>query len=206
MLIYGIIMVAQTLPCAEKRCKSNMSLIEEKDNVLYYRCLEKHNEHYFRYDVTQKQWERLIIARKLVLHFEQDPCGKPVVHSATADAVSDNFELDKSVIDEFENSLLIPVEVPVNAPLDVPVAVSVEEGLSGQVNEKIEIASDLMNIKGIGSKNAEKLGLAGVKTVFDLAKCSASNLSEKTGIPTSKLLNWIVKAKTLAEEQVMIPA
>ena len=51
----GCIMVAETLPCAEKSCSSKMSLLEDKDNVLYYRCLEKHNEHYFRYDVAQKQ-------------------------------------------------------------------------------------------------------------------------------------------------------
>ena len=199
-------MVAQTLPCAEKRCTSKMSLIEDKDNILYYRCLEKHNEHYFRYDVTQKQWERLILTRKLVLHFEQDPYGEPMVETAKNVSVADNFELDQSVIDEFENSLLIPVECPVDGSPKLPVDISVEEDLPGQIDEKTKIASDLMSIKGIGSKNAEKLGLAGVNTISDLAECSASSLSKETGIPASKLLNWIVKAKTLTEEQVMVPA
>ena len=40
-------MVNSTLPCAEKKCKSKMTITDETDNILYYNCLEKHDEHVF---------------------------------------------------------------------------------------------------------------------------------------------------------------
>jgi len=200
-------MVTETLPCAEKRCSSKMSLVENKDNIIYYRCLEKHNAHYFRYDVAQKQWERLIVTRKLVLHFEVDPCRESLLESAPENSETCDFEIEESVVDEFEDSLVAPIEAPIEMPPEAPVDVSAEcELVAEEVDEKAEIESDLMTIKGIGSKQVEELGLVGVHTISDLAKCSASSLSEKTGLPTSKLLSWIVKAKTMTEEQEMIPA
>lgn len=221
-------MVAETLPCAEKNCSSKMSLIEDKDGILYYRCLEKHNAHYFRYDLTQKQWERLIVSRKLVLHFEHDPfCGETVDESPKEAPVSDDsefeesmvdefeveapktadLEIEKSVVDEFEESLIAPVEAPVKIAPEEPVEESLlEEPIAADSSEVVEIASDLRKIKGIGTKYLNDLQEAGVHTVSDLAECSASDLSKKTGLAVSQLINWIVKAKTLTEDEVVIPA
>lgn len=56
---------------------------------------------------------------------------------------------------------------------------------------------DLIEIKGIGSKRAEILDLAGVKTVSDLANSSVFILSSKTGISEKFLLQWIKQAKDL---------
>ncbi len=58
-------------------------------------------------------------------------------------------------------------------------------------------ASDLTEIKGIGSKRARILDLAGVKNFSDLAKSSIPILSSKTGIPEQFFLNWIKQAKDL---------
>ena len=57
--------------------------------------------------------------------------------------------------------------------------------------------SKLSEIKGIGSKRAEQLELAGVKTVSDLAKRSPKHLSEKTGISIQQICTWIIKASNL---------
>ena len=56
---------------------------------------------------------------------------------------------------------------------------------------------DLTEIKGIGSKRAEILILAGVKNVSDLANSSVFVLSSKTGISKEFLLRWIKQAKEL---------
>jgi len=220
-------MVAETLPCAEKNCSSKMSLLEDKDNFLYYRCLEKHNKHYFRYDVAQKQWERLIVSRKLVLHFEQDPYTEHLAESPTDEAVNTDFKIDestfdefepeksvagdlkieKSVVDEFEESLVAPLEAPVEDPQEEPVDVpQKEEPVCNDSTENVELVSDLRKIKGIGTQQLNDLQEAGVHTISDLANCSASNLSKKTGLAISQLVNWIVKAKTLTEDEQIIPA
>ena len=62
----------------------------------------------------------------------------------------------------------------------------------------LKTALDLTEIKGIGSKRAEILDLAGVKTVSDLANSSVLILSSKTGISKKFLLQWIKQAKDLA--------
>ena len=54
--------------------------------------------------------------------------------------------------------------------------------------------SNLTKIKGIGSKRAMELELAGVKTIGDLATRSPQNLSEKTGIPITLITDWILRA------------
>jgi hypothetical protein len=46
-------------------------------------------------------------------------------------------------------------------------------------------------------KRAETLGLAGVKSVSDLANSSVFSLSSKTGISEKLLLQWIEQAKLL---------
>lgn len=87
-------MVKQTLPCAEKNCKSKMSLTEKNNKTLYYNCIEKHNEHAFRYDITQKKWEKIVIKSKLILNYNEDPCEVSV-----NDGRIDDNELEKMVID-----------------------------------------------------------------------------------------------------------
>ncbi|WGM89260.1 MAG: DUF4332 domain-containing protein [Candidatus Bathyarchaeum tardum] len=211
-------MVAETLPCAEKKCASKMSLVEDKDNFLYYRCLAKHNEHYFCYNVAQKQWERLIVTRKLVLRYAENPCGEAPAEPQSESAENNKFELDQSVVQEFEKSLVGPVEVPaeesvdenteasLELPAEAPAKVSDAEEILDDIGQNLEIVSDLMKIKGIGSSRAQDLVEAGVYTISDLAKCSASDLSKETGLPVSKLVTWIVKAKTLVDDEVIISA
>lgn len=53
---------------------------------------------------------------------------------------------------------------------------------------------ELEDLKGIGTKTAEKLKAANIKTVSDLAKGSAKILSQKTGISEKLLSKWIKQA------------
>ena len=62
-----------------------------------------------------------------------------------------------------------------------------------------KIPIELTEIKGIGYRRAKQLKTAGVKTVSDLAKRSAKNLSEKTGIPIKIISKWIVQANEMIE-------
>ena len=70
-----------------------------------------------------------------------------------------------------------------------------------EVREPTEarIPMELTEIKGIGRRRAKQLKAAGVKTVSDLAKRSAKNLSGKTGIPIKTVSKWIVQANELIE-------
>jgi len=51
-----------------------MTLIENNNNSLGYSCIEKPDEHNFRYNITQKKWEKIIIKTKLILHYNKNPC------------------------------------------------------------------------------------------------------------------------------------
>lgn len=73
-------MVEQKLPCAEKGCKSEMVLVENKDNILGYSCLENPDEHNFRYNITRKKWEKIIIQTKVILHYNKDPCEEKTIY------------------------------------------------------------------------------------------------------------------------------
>ncbi|MEJ2241664.1 MAG: DUF4332 domain-containing protein [Candidatus Bathyarchaeota archaeon] len=66
-----------------------------------------------------------------------------------------------------------------------------------QEEQKINISSNLTQIKGIGPKNAMDLELAGVTTIADLAKRSPQHLAEKTGISIILISKWIVEANKL---------
>jgi predicted flap endonuclease-1-like 5' DNA nuclease len=57
--------------------------------------------------------------------------------------------------------------------------------------------TDLIKINGIGSKRAEELESAGVKTIADLAKRSPKYLAEKTGLPITQISSWIIEANKL---------
>jgi len=143
-----------------------MTLIENYNNLLGYSCLEKPDEHNFRYNITQKKWERIIIKTKLVLHYNQNPCEESLIETS-------NF------VDEIEKTLLDTVQ-------------------------ESESISNLTEIMGIGSKRAEELELAGVKTVSDLAKRSPKHLAEKTGIPITKISKWIIEANKLTKRTIKI--
>ena len=160
-------MVTQTLPCVEKNCKSKMVLIEDNDNFLRYRCLEKPEEHNFRYSINPKKWEKLIVKTQMVLNYTQDPCQESIIK--TPKAANDSGK--KLVEDPFQG---------------------------------ITSVSDLTEIKGIGSKRAEELQLAGIRTVADLAKQSPKHLAEKTGIPITQISNWIIEANKLTKVTIKL--
>ena len=72
-------MVTKTLPCVENKCKSKMVLIEEDNTFLSYRCLEKPEEHNFRYKKNRKKWEKLIVKTQMVLNYNKNPCQESII-------------------------------------------------------------------------------------------------------------------------------
>jgi len=58
---------------------------------------------------------------------------------------------------------------------------------------------ELTEIKGIGPRKAKELKAVGVNTVLDLAKSSAKDLSQKTGIPEKTISRWIARANRTHE-------
>ena len=50
------------------------------------------------------------------------------------------------------------------------------------------------SIKGIGPSYSEKLGEAGIETTDQLATADARELSDETGIPESRIQEWIDRA------------
>jgi hypothetical protein len=58
---------------------------------------------------------------------------------------------------------------------------------------------DLTQIKGVGTKRAEVLVLAGIKNVSELATASVQLLASKTGISEKLILKWIEQAKKLVK-------
>lgn len=152
-------MIEHKLPCAAKNCKSEMILIDNNDNLLSYSCLKKPDEHNFRYNLTQKKWEQLIIKTKLVLNYNHNPCKQNSAATSKPD-----HKIKKILVSTIQESTT---------------------------------ESTLTEIKGIGSRRAEELQLAGVKTIPDLAKRSPKHLSEKTGIPITQISKWITEANKL---------
>ena len=65
---------------------------------------------------------------------------------------------------------------------------------------------NLKEINGIGSKRAQELESAGIRTVADLAKRSPKHLAEKTGIPITRISTWIIEANNLTKTLDKIPA
>ena len=139
-----------------------MVLIEDTPTFLSYGCLEKPEEHNFRYRINQKKWEKLIITTKIVLNYNKNPCQESIVKTP-------------NIVNDFERKLL-------------------EDQFQGIVN-----ISNLTKIRGIGSKRAEELELAGIRTVTDLAKRSPKHLSEKTRIPIKQVSNWIIEANKITK-------
>lgn len=74
-----------------------------------------------------------------------------------------------------------------------------EKELEVKEPKELKLLIELTEIKGIGPKNARKLKAAGVRTVSDLAKRSAKDLSEKTGISIKDISKWIVQANELTK-------
>lgn len=74
-----------------------------------------------------------------------------------------------------------------------------EKPLKVEVPTKSKLLTDLTQIKGIGPKRARELRTAGVRTVTDLAKSSAKDLSEKTGISIKDISRWIIRANEMIE-------
>ena len=86
-------MVKQALPCAEKNCNNKMMLTENTDNLLYYNCKEKHNDHSFRYNIDQKKWEKIMIKTKLILNYNNDPLeDSPLNITTNSEKMPDNSQ------------------------------------------------------------------------------------------------------------------
>ena len=79
-------MVKQTLPCAEKGCKSKMRLTETTDNILYYNCVQKHEKHAFRYNIEQQRWEKIILNTKRIFNYNENPCEETTTGSADTES------------------------------------------------------------------------------------------------------------------------
>ena len=92
-------MVKQTLPCAEKNCQSTMTLIQNSENILGYSCLEKPDEHNFRFNMTHKKWEKIIIKTKLVIHYNEDPCEEFLIEPLNV-----SYEIEKTLFDTIAES------------------------------------------------------------------------------------------------------
>ncbi len=73
----------------------------------------------------------------------------------------------------------------------------VEKVLEAKKPKESQLIIELTDIKGVGPENARKLKAAGVRTVSDLAKRSAKDLSEKTGISIKDISKWIVQANEI---------
>jgi hypothetical protein len=63
-----------------------MTLTENTDNLLYYNCVKKHDEHAFRYNIEQKKWEKIIIKSKLILHYNENPCEETILETSNSDS------------------------------------------------------------------------------------------------------------------------
>jgi predicted flap endonuclease-1-like 5' DNA nuclease len=80
-----------------------MVLIEDNDNFLGYRCLEKPEAHNFRYNINQKKWEKLIIKTQMVLNYNKNPCQESIIKTP-------NFANDsekKLIEDQFQGIVSI---------------------------------------------------------------------------------------------------
>jgi hypothetical protein len=161
-----IALIKQKLPCGEKNCRSKMALINNSPDYLHYRCLEKPEEHSFRYSINQKKWEKLVIKAKLLLNYDINPCEETSIYNANI-----AYDFERHIQNQFHG---------------------------------VTYTSNLTEVKGIGSKRAKELELAGVKTVADLAKLSPKSLSEKTGIPIAIISNWIIEANKLTKTAIKI--
>ena len=97
-----------------------------------------------------------------------------------------------------------------NDPLEAsPDNISKLENKTNKTPDQTQVATrlpDLTEINGIGSKRAEELESAGVKTVADLAKRSPKLLAEKTGLPITQISTWIIEANKLKKTPNKIPA
>jgi predicted flap endonuclease-1-like 5' DNA nuclease len=87
-----------------------MSLTESSDNVLYYSCLDNPEEHTYRYDLVQKKWEKIIIKRKLILHYNENPCEKPAKVETSVAAP----EFVEALVDSLDESETVSNLVVIN--------------------------------------------------------------------------------------------
>ena len=69
-----------------------MSLVENAGNLLYYRCLEKFDEHTFRYNIEQKRWEKIVFSAKRIFNYTEDP----LEHQTNQ--IHDNEEPEKMLV------------------------------------------------------------------------------------------------------------
>lgn len=68
-----------------------------------------------------------------------------------------------------------------------------------------EVAIDLTELRGIGSKRAEKLKVAGIKNVQDLAESNPGNVAKALGFSEKRSSRLISEAHSLLENYRVIP-
>ena len=64
----------------------------------------------------------------------------------------------------------------------------------------IKPSIDVINVKGIGPKRAERLKELGIHTVEELSKASAEELAKKLKVSPKITSKWVTEAKRLMEE------
>lgn len=67
--------------------------------------------------------------------------------------------------------------------------------------ENPQTTMELERLKGIGTKTAEKLKTANIADISELAKASANDLAQKTGISEKLLSKWIEEAVTYKQTE-----
>lgn len=60
---------------------------------------------------------------------------------------------------------------------------------------------DLMNVKGVGRVSSEKLNTVGIDSVYKLAECDPSELSQKIVVSEKTVSKWIENAKELLSQK-----
>ena len=91
-------MVVQTLPCAEKNCNGQMTLIENNEKTLGYSCRINPEEHNFRYSIVQKKWEKIVIKTQLILNYNKNPFEEFL--SSPSDVINE-FKISVDSVEEY---------------------------------------------------------------------------------------------------------
>lgn len=100
--------------------------------------------------------------------------------------------------------LLVVVDVVIACVIIVVAIMKLQPTSQKKEGKEASREIELTEIRGIGPRKAEELKAAGVNAVSDLARASAKNLSQKTGISKKTISRWIAEAKrTQAHEEVL---
>ena len=143
----------------------------------------------------------------LLVNFRLLPSGVIVIFSAEWKGMVEEIPEDEMV--EAELDLIEPSdELDLEAELDMigvkekpkkklkEVPVKTELDLTPEELE-LDLELELTDLPGVGQKTAEKLMEAGCSSIEDLVNANLDELSQKTGIPLSKLEKCVEEAKKI---------